>query len=188
MPAQSVDNLFRSLNNSDFAPAYYFYGAEDVLKDDAVKTILNKALDPTLRDFNYDQRSAAQLDADDVDALCNTLPMLADRRVVLIRDVESWKRKTKARTQILKYLEQPSKDTVVVLMQGSGEDAEDKELAARTTAVRFDPLPAERVRKWLLNQAEALGVALEADAAEHLIRSVGSDLGGLKSELAKLAS
>jgi DNA polymerase III subunit delta len=188
MPAQSVDNLFRSLNKSDFAPAYYFYGPEDVLKDDAVKTLLDKALDPTLRDFNYDQRSAAQLDADDVDALCNTLPMLADRRVVLVRDVESWKRKTKARAQILRYLAQPSRDTIVILMQGSAEEGEDKELATHTTTVRFDPLPAERARKWLMNQAEILGVTLELEAAEHLIRSVGNDLGALKSELSKLAS
>src|SRR3954469_21904924 len=119
MPAQSMDNLLRSLNKGDLALAYYFHGPEDVLKDDAVRTLLDKALDPTLRDFNYDQRSAAQLDAEDVDALCNTLPMLADRRVVLVRDVESWKRKTKARTQILKYLDQPSKATIVVLMQAS---------------------------------------------------------------------
>src|SRR5215213_8071152 len=188
MPAQSVDNLFRSLNKSDFAAAYYFYGPEDVLKDDAVKTLIDKALDPTLRDFNYDQRSAAQLDADDVDALCNTLPMLAERRVVLVRDVECWKRKTKARAQILKYLAHPSRDTVLILMQGSGEEAEDKEPATHTTTVRFDPLPAERARKWLLNQAEALGVTLEIEAAEHLVRSVGNDLGALKSELGKLAS
>jgi DNA polymerase III delta subunit len=44
------------------------------------------------------------------------------------------------------------------------------------------------VRKWLLSRAEGLGLALEPEAADHLVRSVGGELGGLLSELRKLAS
>jgi DNA polymerase III subunit delta len=183
-----MDALFRSLNKGELAPVYYFFGPEDVLKDEAVRTILDRALDPSLRDFNFDQRSAAQLDAEDVHALCNTLPMLAERRVVVLREVEGWKRKTKGRTEFLKYLERPSPETIVILVQGSIEETEDRELAAGATTVRFDPLPSERARKWLLNLGTKLGVTLEPDGAEHLIRSVGSDLGALRSEMNKLAS
>src|SRR5688500_12935867 len=99
MPAQSVEALFRSLNKGDMARVYYFYGSEDVLKDEAVRAIVDKVLDPTLRDFNFDQRSASQLDAEEINALCNTLPMLAERRVVLLRDIEGWKRKTRGRAE-----------------------------------------------------------------------------------------
>jgi DNA polymerase-3 subunit delta len=188
MPAQSPEVLFRSLNKGDFARVYYFHGPEDMLKDEAVRSIVDKVLDPALRDFNFDQRSAAQLDAEEVHALCNTLPMLAERRVVLLRDIEGWKRKTRGRTEFLKYLERPIVETVVIMVQGSAEEAEDKELAAGACTVRFDPLPPERARKWLLRHAGKLGLALEPEAAEHLMRSVGSDLGALASELSKLAS
>ena len=188
MPGQSSDNLFRSLQKDELAPVYYFYGAEDVLKDEAVRMILDKALDPSLRDFNFDQRSAAQLDAEDVHALCNTLPMLAERRVVLLRDIEGWKRKTKGRSEFLRYLERPSPDTIVIMVQSSSEQDEDKELAAGAVSVRFDPLPPERAQKWLLREAGRLGVDLEVDAAEHLVRSTEADLGALSSELSKLAS
>jgi DNA polymerase-3 subunit delta len=188
MPAQSLDALFRSLSKGDLAPVYYFYGQEDVLKDEAVRTIVDKVLDPGLRDFNFDQRSAAQLDAEEVHALCNTLPMLADRRVVVLREIEGWKRKTKGRSEFLRYLERPCAETLVIMVQGSAEEAEDKELAAGAYTVRFDPLPPERARKWLLYHASKLGLALEPEAAEHLMRSVGSDLGALSSELSKLAS
>ncbi len=183
-----MDALFRSLLKGEPAPVYYLYGPEDVLKDEAVRTILDKVLDPSLRDFNFDQRSAAQLDAEDVHALCNTLPMLAERRVVLLRDIEGWKRKTKGRAEFLRYLERPSAETVVIMVQGSAEENEDKELAAGAYAVRFDPLPPERARKWLFHHAGKLGVTLEPEAAEHLMRAVGADLGALASELSKLAS
>jgi DNA polymerase-3 subunit delta len=124
-----MEALSRSLKKGELAPVYYLHGREDVLKDEAVRTILDRTLEPGLRDFNFDQRSAAQLDPEEIHSLCNTLPMLAERRVVVFRDVEGWKRKTKGRTEFLRYLERPSLETVVVLVQGSGEDAEDKELS-----------------------------------------------------------
>ncbi len=183
-----MDALFRSLNKGELAPVYYLYGPEDTLKDEAVRALVDRAVDPSLRDFNFDQRSAAQLDAEDIHALCRTLPMLAERRVVLLRDVEGWKRKTKGRGELLRYLTRPSAETLLIMVQGSGEEIEDKELADPAYTVRFDRLPPDRARKWLLLRAGKAGLALAPEAAEHLVLSVGSDLGALGSELEKLAS
>jgi DNA polymerase-3 subunit delta len=188
MPSHTLDALFRSLNKGDVASVYYFHGPEDVLKDDAIRLILDRVLDPGLRDFNFDQRSAGQIDAEAVHALCNTLPMLAERRVVLLREVEAWKRKTGGRAEFLRYLERPSSETVVILVQGAGDENEDKELARGAYTVRFEPLPPERATKWVMHRAGQLGLSLEPEAAEHLVRSVGPDLGPLASELAKLAA
>ena len=43
-------------------------------------------------------------DPDAVEALCTTLPMMSDRRLVVIRDVESWNKKARAKTAVLRYL------------------------------------------------------------------------------------
>src|ERR671916_618295 len=139
MPTHTMDALFRSLNKGELAPVYYLHGAEDVLKDEALRLILDLALDPGLRDCNFDQRSAAQLDPEEIHSLCNTLPMMAERRVVVLREVEGWKRKTKGRAEFLRYLERPCSDTIVVLVQGSAEEWEDRELSSSAYTVRFDP-------------------------------------------------
>src|SRR5215210_547031 len=188
MPAHSMDALFRSLSKGELAPVYYLHGLEDVLKDEAVRAILDRALDPAMRDFNLDQRSAGQLDPEEIHVLCNTLPMMAERRVVVIRELEAWRRKAKARSEFLRYLERPSPDTVVVLVQGSAEEPEDKEIARGSYAVRLDPLPADRAAKWVLRRAGTLGLHLDTAVAEHLVHSLGTDLGALGSDLAKLAS
>src|SRR4051794_11702311 len=153
MPSHTLDALLRSLKKGDLAPVYYFHGPEDVLKDEAVRTILDQALDPAMRDFNLDQRSAGQLDPEEVHSLCNTLPMLAERRVVVLRDVEAWKRKTKGKNEFLRYLEHPSRETVVVLVQGSSEAAEDHDLSRRAFTVQFEPLSADRAEKWVTRRA-----------------------------------
>ena len=119
MPTQTYDALLRSLAKGELAPVYYLYGPQDILKDEAVQAILDRALDPGLRDFNLDQRAAGQLDPESIFALCTTLPMMADRRVVVMRELEGWKRKPKTRAAFLKYLERPAPETVVILVQGS---------------------------------------------------------------------
>ncbi|MGH7515359.1 MAG: DNA polymerase III subunit delta, partial [Gemmatimonadales bacterium] len=128
MPARTYDALLRSLPKGDLAPVYYLHGPEDILKDEAVEAILGLALEPGLRDFNLDQRSAGQLDPEAIFALCTTLPMMAARRAVVLREVEGWKRKPKTRAAFLKYLERPSVETVVVLVQGSTEEEPDRDL------------------------------------------------------------
>lgn len=188
MPVQSLDALFRALAKGELLPVYYLHGPEEILKDEAIRAILDRTLDPSVRDFNLDQRSAAQLDPDDVFALCTTLPMMADRRVVVLRDLEAIKRKPRVRTALLRYLERPAPETVLVLVQGSGEDGEDKDVARLAVAVSADPLPADRVRKWLHRRASALGVTLEEAAAKHLIEAVGGELAPLAAELEKLAA
>jgi DNA polymerase III delta subunit len=114
--------------------------------------------------------------------------MMAERRVVVLRELEAWKRKTKGKAEFLRYLEHPSRSTIVVLMQGAAEESEDKELSRGAYTVRFDPLSPERAEKWVLRRAGQLGMALEPDAAQHLVRAVDADLATLESELGKLAS
>src|SRR5512147_1438155 len=98
MPKLSIDALLRAPRRGEsLAPVNYLYGPEDLLKEEAIQAVVGRVLDPGLRDFNLDQRSAAQLDPEAVFSLCNTPPMMAERRVVVIRDVEAWKRKAKAK-------------------------------------------------------------------------------------------
>jgi DNA polymerase-3 subunit delta len=188
MPPQTIDALLRSVRRGDVAPAYYFHGSEDVLKEEAVRAVVDRVLDPGLRDFNLDQRSAAQADPEEVYSLCRTPAMMADRRVVILRDVEAWKRKTKARTVALDYLAKPSSGSVLLLIQGAGDEKEDKDLARLAVSVACEPLPPERAARWVHHRAKRLGIEVESAAAEALVRAVGADLGALASELEKLAA
>ena len=188
MPAQTLDAFMRSLSKGDLAAAYYFHGPEDLLKDEALRALLDRVLDPSLRDFNLDQRGAGQLDADAVFALCTTLPMMAERRVVVLREVEALKRKPKVRGAVLDYLSRPAPDTVLVLIQGANDENEDKEIARCAVTVACEPLPEDRVLRWLERRAKGLGLDLPDDAARHLVRAVGGELASLAAEMDKLAA
>src|SRR2546425_5048538 len=192
MAPLTLDALLRSLKKGASPSgaldlAYLLYGDEDVLKDEAIRALLDAAV-PEGRDFNVDTRYALDLTPESLDALVNTPPMLAERRAVVIRGVEQLgKRKTKLRDELMGYLASPNPSTLLILVVAAGEDP-DPELVRHSTAVRLDPLSAERVPRWVQHRATQLGLTLESDAAALLLNAVGSDLGALSRELEKLAS
>src|SRR6266513_2307025 len=120
MGALTFDALLRSLKQGVPDPVYYLHGDEDVLKDEAVRALVDRAVDPAARDFNLDQRSAPELDAEAFHALVNTPPMLATRRAVVVRGLEQLKKTAKLRQELLRYLESPNPTTLLVLVQAAG--------------------------------------------------------------------
>jgi DNA polymerase-3 subunit delta len=189
MAALTLDALLRSLKKGAPLPdpVYLLHGDEDVLKDEAVRALLDWAVGSS-RDFNLDVRFAPDLTPESFHALVNTPPMLADRRAVVIRGVEQLgKRKTKLRDEVVRYLASPNPTTLLVLVVAAGEEP-DADLVRASTSVALDALAAERLPRWLQHRAATLGLTLAADATELLLKAVGNDLSTLSRELEKLAS
>src|SRR6266487_6202913 len=79
MAALTLDALLRSLKKGAPPPetVYVLYGDEDVLKDEAVRMLVDAAVGSS-RDFNLDMRYALDLSPESFHALVNTPPMLAE--------------------------------------------------------------------------------------------------------------
>src|SRR5215207_3797554 len=129
--------LHSALKKRVFDPVYYLFGEDDFLKEQATRDLIEAAVDPATRDFNLELRRASELDPEALDALLSTPPMLAERRVVVIREVD--KLKKSARALLDRYLARPAHDTVLVLITPAGAKA-DKGLSDHATSVEFKPL------------------------------------------------
>jgi DNA polymerase-3 subunit delta len=176
-----------AVRDRQFAPAYYLFGEDDFLKEQAVRQLVEAAVDPATRDFNLEVRRGGDVDAETLGSLLGTPPMMADRRVLVVRDVGALRKD--ARALLDRYLKAPASDAVVILVTPAGAKA-DRGLAGKATALEFEPLTGDRVPKWIKHHAETeLGVAAITPEAIALLQSaVGSDLPQLAIELDKLAS
>ena len=186
MGALTFDALLRSLKRGAPDPVYYLYGDEDVLKDEAIRAVLDRAVEPGARDFNVDRRSAPDLDPETFHTLVNTPPLLATARAVVLGAVDQLKKTSGLYREIVGYIAAPNPTTILVLVQGEG-DKPDAGLTRGTTAVAVERLPPERVARWLAHHAAELGLTIEPEAATLLQEAVGHDLGPLARELEKLA-
>ncbi|MDH3458249.1 MAG: DNA polymerase III subunit delta [Gemmatimonadota bacterium] len=183
----SFDTAHRRIRQGEIAPVYYLTGAEYILKDDLVSLLVEHVVDPGTRDFNVDVRQASDLDGESFHALVETPPMMADRRLVVVRSIEQWRKNSKVWQVVERYLDRPSPTTVLVLVLGA--EAKVQAGIARLAAhVKVDPLPPDRLGKWVAVRAKRAGVQLAPRALEHLLEVVGNDLAQLGMELEKLAA
>jgi DNA polymerase III subunit delta len=186
MPASSLKTLRDVIKRRSFDGAYYISGEDDYQKDDAVRQLIEAALDPASRDFNLDIRRGQDIDAETLEILLSTPPMMADRRVVVVRDVGGLKKD--ARKILDTYLRNPAPDLLLILTCPAGSKGESG-LSAGITVLQFEPLTGDRIPRWIAHHATTeLGINISQAASELLQAAVGSDLHQLAAEIDKLAS
>jgi DNA polymerase III subunit delta len=186
VPSNPQRILRDAIRDQKFAAVYYLFGEDDYLKEQAVRQLIEAAVDPATREFNLEVRRAAELDAEVLGSLLATPPMMADYRVLVVRDVGALRKD--ARLVLDRYIKSPAPDAVVILMTSAGGKT-DRSLSANAVVLEFEPLPGDRVPKWITYHAEQeLNVPITPAAAALLQGAVGTDLAQLATELDKLAS
>ena len=185
-PTSGERALGKALKERAFERAYYFFGDDDFRKEEALRQVVDAAVDPATRDFNLETRRGGEIDAGTLGSLLGTPPMMADRRVLVLRDAGSLRKD--ARAVLVRYLGDPAPDAIVLLVSPMGEKPE-KELVTRATEVEFAPLTGDRVLRWIeRHAAQQLDARIDAAAARLLVDAVGEELQQLSAELDKLAS
>lgn len=182
----ALKTLRDALKRRQFDAAYYVYGEDEFQKNDAVRQLVDAAVDPGTRDFNFDVRRGPELTPEAIDSLAGTPPMMAERRVAVIRDVNALRKD--ARAALERHLDRPAHDTTLILVAAGGAKA-DKVLEKKATPLEFNPLSDDRLPRWISHHASSeYGVEITETAAELLQEAVGNDLYQLSGELDKLAS
>ncbi len=183
MAPSPLSALKSALKSGAFEPAYHFHGDEDFLKDSWIRDVIARATDAATRDFNLETRRGGEVDARTLATALDAMPMMAERRVLVVRDVPSLKKE--ARGVLLKYLERPSPDTLLLLVSPAGAKA-DAELNAKLVSVPFDSLTEDALVKWVAHRAAQIDVTITPSAAELLCSAAGNDLALMAGELEKL--
>src|SRR4051812_39989631 len=177
--------LRTAIHDKQFSPSYFLYGEDDFLKEDALRHLIDAAVDPATRDFNLDQRKGGEVSAESLGSLLSMPPMMAERRVVVVRDVTSLRKD--ARALLDKHLAAPTPDLLIVLASLADSKA-DKSLEALEGAVECKPLSGAQLPKWIAARAQRLGMSITPSAIELLQSAAGADLSQLSVELDKLAA
>jgi len=176
-----------------FKPVYFFHGDETFLTRQAVAVLLEHAVDKATADFNFDRFHGADLNVERLLTVLNTPPMMAPRRVVLVRDLE--KTSLPGKQMLADYAEKPMKSTVLILAAGERIriDARKKtpkwaaKLESAAASALFWPLREPELIRWIMAQAELKGKKISSTAAYELYARLGGSLERLAGELEKLS-
>jgi DNA polymerase-3 subunit delta len=165
-------------------PVYIFSSEHPLLVDRAVAEIRDKAVPPAMRGWNYDVVEG-KATASRIIGAANTLPMMGERRMVLVRDLAAMAADELGK--LVAYLDAPSPSTVLVAITSKL----DKRMKVYATAAKkgwLHVLEAPRnPQPWIRDEAKARGVKIDGGAISRLADAIGSDLSRLALTLDQLA-
>ncbi len=189
--ARQARQFFRDLQSGDPAPVYFIYGQETYLLDKALDAISKAACPEGTNDFNYDSFQGRDIDGGKILAAVEMLPMMAERRLVLVRDLQEVKLSTLEPLE--DYLKDPSPTTVLVF---HARTSEKKKIDRRSGMARkinkaakvceFKPLYENELGPFLSRQAKSRNLDLRREARAYLVDAVGTELAALDQALHKI--
>ncbi len=192
------EDAVRRAQAGELLPVYLVHGEEAYRQAIVVDAIRQAVLSGGTPGLNEDQYVAGEADVETVLVTSRTMPMLARRRVVVVRHVERWEPKQKpgkksktegALERLAAYAEAPAPETVLVLVASKLDKR--RKLASGALKggwlVSCDPLRPAELPGWLEKQARARGNPLAAGVASLVADLAGPELSGLKDALERLA-
>lgn len=166
----------------------YFLCGEPFERDRVFAEIRRQALgDAVASAFNLDVLEAKQATADAILTAARTLPMLGNKRLVVVRDAHEIA--TEQLERLLPYASDPSPRTVLVLLADKADLRLKffQRLAKVAVVARFDPLKERDVPRWISAEAERRGITIEAGVGQRVAEAVGNDAGQLADALERLS-
>lgn len=183
--------LEAELESGRIRSAYLVVGEEPLLRDEVLAALKRAVLAPGSEAFNFDRlEGASTRPAALFDAL-GTLPVMAERRLVVLREPEAGRAGGKALTEALAEAVPTlagAAETVLVVIAEKVDRRSRWFKAFRDPAaeVRCDsPKPGRETLAFVRDEAKRQGVLLEKGAAELLAERVGPQLLLLRREIEK---
>ena len=195
MSAITPGEALKQIAAGDLAPVYLLLGDDDIEKADLAEAF-ERAVDEGLRAFNVERLDGVEATLRQVVEAAATLPMMAPRRIVIVRRAERCltpKRESRAAAADLaafeEYLASPYPHACLVLV-AAGLDRRRRttaRLLEAATQVMGDELASVAdAERWVRRRVSSAGRSIDAAAARLVAARAGPDLPRLRGEVDRL--
>lgn len=178
--------IINDVKNGNFVPVYLLMGTEPYYPDLVCDEIIKFALTDSERDFNQTVFYGLDTDAGTVASECRSYPMMAERRLVVVKEAQSMK----TLEDLATYAADPMESTVlVILMHGASADkrrALYKNVQKKGVVLVSDALRDYEMPQWITAFYKSRGLDIEPAAAALLAEYAGTDMSRIMLETEKM--
>lgn len=187
----TVADVYKQISSGAVQPLYVLFGDEDFLIDECITAIIESLVPKELRAFNVDIAESEKVSANDVISLANAYPMMADRRVVVVKDFLKLSSTERERELLLLYIQKPLLTTCFIMVCEKKPDFRLKlfsELKRLNCVYEFPRYYESQVPSWIEDRCRKYGKSIELEAVQFLCSIVGTSLRSLANELDKIVT
>jgi len=189
--ATSIDTQIKQIRNDiknkSLSSLYLLKGDEQYYIDLICNDFENKVIDETSRDFNQAIVFGKQTNASQLISLCRQYPLMADKRLVILKEAQLMDKNQWGK--LLIYLKSPQLSTVFVICNKVKEfDVKCKNAIVKSggVVVESNKLKDYQVPKWIMNFFAGKKFKIDDQCANMLCDYLGNDLQKIANEVNKM--
>ena len=200
MKTVDSDTLKKMLKQKLPGGAYVLYGDEDYLKNLSASRIIDAFVEPAARSFDFSE-FFEEIDVAELRDLSMALPMLSEKRVILLRDPDIFDmREEQAQSLALLIKELPDECVLIFsfvtkeLSFAKSKTYSDKKaeraksVFADATAVQCNKLSLTKAEKWVAGMLSEREKRISPEAARKLVELCGNDMYSIRNNTSILAA
>lgn len=187
-PSLTFDSLRRAVASRNVAPVTLLHGEEGFFIDELVKAY-EDLLPEADREFNLYVLYGTEAGPADVITRCQGYPMMADRRVVIVKEAQGWSADEWG--LLASYVAKPVPTTALVVAS-RGKTVNSKVLLSAIASVRGVNFESKKLKdaavaSCVVQLVKSKGLNIEQAGTELFCDYVGSDVARLYSQIEKLS-
>lgn len=185
----NFESLLKDIKSKKFKPVYVLAGEESYYIDEIVSAIEEHALNADEKEFNQSILYGQDIDSDQLLSECKLYPMMAERRVVIVKEAKSMKGFSK----LTAYMKNPVNTTILVLahkhakLDGKLQVTNSVVSSEHAAYLISNQKNESDIVPFIQKYAREHEINFEPQAAEYLKEFMGTDLGKIVNEIGKLS-
>lgn len=187
---QDFTSICKDIEQGLFAPVYLLHGEEAYFIDQITDLLLNNVLTEEEKDFNLTQFYGADIsNVGEVISACRRYPMMAEKQLVMLREVQSFDNRGQQLENLSLYINHPLDSTVfVIICKNKSMTGKLPKIVSENGGVVYE---SKKIRDYELPKVvepliDDLGLKIDSNALRILCESIGSDLSRIFHEINKL--
>ncbi len=151
------NNIIKDINTNSLKNVYLCYGNESYLKDSIISKIKKKYIDEVYETLNYHYFDDKNTSANDIVNACETLPFMADKKIVVIEDslyICGANNKKEEENILNKYLLNSNNTTCLIFFINSDKIDRRKKIVKTIKKVgliiHLEKVMNEKLDKWVI--------------------------------------
>ncbi len=179
-----ISEIIKQIEKKVFSSVYLFYGNEQYIVEEIIRLIIDKAVDPELRQLNVEKYYCSEADSESIVTSALSIPMLSERKVIVVRDYE----KINDSKALRHYFDHPSQSTVLVLTANTIDKRKSifSIIAKIGVMVKCENLKRPELIGWVKNKIHSYGKEINDTSIEMLFDLKGNSLQDVYTELDKV--
>ena len=179
-----MKSIDEDIKNGSFQKVYLLYGSEEYLKQQYKKKLV-QALVQDGDNLNFSKFEGKNIDVSEVISLADTLPFLAQYRVLLIEDSGFFK---KSSDVLAAYLSSIPDTTCMIFVETEMEKRYKmyKAVAKCGRVVEFGSQDEQLLERWILSRLKKDHKQIKRSVLSLFMTKAGTDMGTIDRELEKL--